>query len=337
MDTVYYHFMKQIDPRNIKALALDLDGTILRPDTTLSGRMTETLKACRERGIQLVICTGRSVGAAEVFRVPLGAEGPMVYFNGAEVVDMPGARVLETNLLEAEAVEFCVDMARAMDVHYHIFFSAETTAAGTGVPVLPAAVDAAAASAIPVTAVPADAGTAGTAPEILMIERDGPEAEMYRRRTGLVPVIGDIKKAIGAPGVQGCIKGMFIAEKAAQDTIRRELARRFGGRLYVAGTHATFLEVMAAGVSKGRGLETVMKHRRLAPGEVLALGDEENDLPMFGVAGFSAAPANAGEKIRAAADHVFGSNAEDGAAAFLEEIFGLPAASRFTGSADSSH
>ena len=287
--------MKQIDPRGIKALALDLDGTVLRPDTTLSGRTIGTLNACRERGVQLVICTGRSVGATEAFRVPLGAEGPMVYFNGAEVVDMPGMRVLETRLLEAEAVEFCVDMAKAMDAHYQIF--------------LPAGA--------------ADTGTGGTVPEILMIERDGPEAEMYRRRTGLVPVIGDIKKAIRAPGVKGCIKGMFIAEKAAQDTIRRELARHFSGRLYVAGTHATFLEVMAAGVSKGRGLETVMKHRRLAADEVLALGDEENDLPMFAAAGFSAAPANAGEKIRSAANLVFGSNAEDGAAAFLEEIFGL--------------
>jgi hydroxymethylpyrimidine pyrophosphatase-like HAD family hydrolase len=56
--------MKQIDPSKIKALALDLDGTILRPDTALSGRMTGTLNACRERGVQLIICTGRSVGAA---------------------------------------------------------------------------------------------------------------------------------------------------------------------------------------------------------------------------------------------------------------------------------
>jgi hydroxymethylpyrimidine pyrophosphatase-like HAD family hydrolase len=43
---------------------------------------------------------------------------------------------------------------------------------------------------------------------------------------------------------------------------------------------------------------------------------------MFAAAGFSAAPANAGETIRAAADLVFGSNTEDGAAAFLEGLFG---------------
>jgi Cof subfamily protein (haloacid dehalogenase superfamily) len=287
--------MKQIDPRNIKALALDLDGTILRPDATLSGRTAGTLRACRERGLQLVICTGRSVGAAEPFRAALGAGGPMVYFNGAGVVDMPGAKILETSLLEAEAVECCVDMARAMGVHYQVFLSTEAEAA---------------------------AGAAGTLPEVLMIERDGPEAEKYRRYMGIVSVTGDIKKAVAAPGIRGCIKGMFIAGKAVQDTIRRELARRFGDRLYMTGTHATMLEIMTAGVSKGRGLQTAMRHWGLAAGEVLALGDEENDLPMFAAAGFSAAPAGAGETIRTAADQVFGSSAEDGAAAFLEDLFG---------------
>jgi hydroxymethylpyrimidine pyrophosphatase-like HAD family hydrolase len=218
----------------------------------------------------------------------------MVYFNGAEVVDMPGAKVLETTLLDAEAVVFCADLAKTMDAHYQVF--------------------------LPAGAAPE---TTASSPEILMIERDRPEARMYLRRTGIVPVIGDIRAAITAPGVKGCIKSMFIAEKAVQDTIREELARRFGGSLYVAATSAAFLEIMAAGVSKGRGLEAAMKYRRLAAGEVLALGDEENDLPMFSVAGFSAAPVNARETVKAAADLVFGNCAEDGAAAFLEDLFGL--------------
>ncbi|MDR2159098.1 MAG: HAD hydrolase family protein, partial [Treponema sp.] len=267
--------MHQIDPRAIKALALDLDGTILRPGAALSGRMLRTLHRCRERGIQLIICTGRPVGAAEFFRVPLGAAGPMVYFNGAEVVDMPGVKILETTLLEAAVVEYCAGMARTLGAHYQVFL-------------------------------PPRGGTASP-PETLLIEREGPEAQLYRRRTGLVPVIGDIKKALTAPGVRGCIKGMFIAEKAVQDTIRRELTRQFGGRLYMAATHPSFLEIMAPGVSKGRGLEAVMRRRGLAAAEVLALGDEENDLPLFAAAGFSAAPASAEERIQAAATTVFGS------------------------------
>jgi hydroxymethylpyrimidine pyrophosphatase-like HAD family hydrolase len=74
-------------------------------------------------------------------------------------------------------------------------------------------------------------------------------------------------------------------------------------------------------VSKGQGLKAAMKRLSIKSEEVIAFGDEENDLPMFSVAGFSAAPANAKESVKAGADIVIGSNAEDGVAAFLEKYF----------------
>ena len=89
----------------------------------------------------------------------------------------------------------------------------------------------------------------------------------------------------------------------------------------MARTYPTFLEIMNAGVSKGEGLKTAMKCRGLKMDELIAFGDEENDLPMFSVAGFSAAPSSAKEKVRQAADFVFGSNAEEGLASFLENLF----------------
>jgi Cof subfamily protein (haloacid dehalogenase superfamily) len=285
-------FMKktaQPDPRCIKALALDLDGTILRPGNILSNRTIGVLKACMGRGLQLIFCTGRAVAAAEPYRRALDARGPMVYYNGAEVVDMPAGTVLCSTLLEPEAVDFCVDLARRRGLFFQVFF-----------PALP-----------------------GGPGETLMIEKEGPEADLYRRHTGLEPVLGDIRKTMAERKAPGCIKGMFIAEPAVQDEIRPILAERFGRRVYVARTLAPFLEVMAPGVSKGAGLRAAMEKRGLTPPEVIALGDEENDLPMFEAAGFAAAPANAGEKIRRAADLVFGSNAEDGAAQYLERLFSL--------------
>ena len=144
---------------------------------------------------------------------------------------------------------------------------------------------------------------------------------MYRNHTGIVPVVKDLKEVIAMPGLRGCVKVMFITDPARHDEIRQKTLDRFGSQVYVARTFPTFLEIMNAGVSKGEGLKTAMKRRRLEAGEVLALGDEENDLLMFNVAGFSAAPANAREKVRAAADVVFASNAEEGLAAFLEDLF----------------
>ncbi|MDR0624513.1 MAG: Cof-type HAD-IIB family hydrolase [Treponema sp.] len=273
----------------VKALALDLDGTILRPDTTLSERTVSVLKSCMGRGIQLILCTGRAVAGAERFRQAIGAGGPMVYYNGAEVVDMPAGTVLRAALLDLDVADFCVDLARRRGLHFQVFF-------------------------------PAMPGGPG---ETLMIEKHGPEAEMYRRHTGIEPVLGDLKKVIAEGGMPGCIKGMFIAEPEAQEYIRPRLTERFGGRIYAARTFPTFLEIMAAGVSKGAGLRAAMEKRGLAAPDIIALGDEENDLPMFEAAGFSAAPANAKEKVREAANVVIGSNADDGAAQYLAALFSL--------------
>ncbi|MDR3170960.1 MAG: Cof-type HAD-IIB family hydrolase [Treponema sp.] len=282
--------MYTIKPETIKALALDLDGTTLRPDNTLSARTIRALKICIDRGIRVIICTGRSIGAAEPYRLALGAVGPMVYFNGAEVVDMPGGKLLNTAFLDREVLDFCVDLSRNQGIYFQVYFPVPSGESGA----------------------PTAAG------ELLMAERQSEETEMYRKHTGIQAVIGDLKAAI--PGQQGCIKSMFITDPATQDLIRPKLIEQFGSRVYVTRTHPAFLEILHPRASKGLGLQHAMSYLNLAPAELIAFGDEENDLPLFTTAGFSAAPANAKESVRKAANMVIGSNGEDGVAAFLEEV-----------------
>jgi Cof subfamily protein (haloacid dehalogenase superfamily) len=284
-------------PEDIKGLALDLDGTTLMPGAVLGQRTQNTLKALRENGLQLILCTGRAVEAAERFRLPLGAEGPMVYFNGAEVTDMPSGKVLDATLLDAEAVNFCVDISRRLGIYYQVFLPPRDVTPG--------------------------ASPAEKYRRILMAEKWGPEAEMYLNHTGIKAEIGDLKKALALPGLSGCIKSMFIAEPEIQDTVRPLIEERFGKTIYIARTLRPFLEVMNSRVSKGRGLRVVLEKRALKFSQVMAFGDEENDLPLFEDAAFSAAPSNAKETVRQAADITIGSNAEEGVAVFLEEFFGL--------------
>ena len=284
--------MKKIKPETIKAIALDLDGTALLPDTNMGERTTECLKRLTARGIQVMICTGRAIESSRRYYNAVGAKGPMVFFNGAEIAEVPDVKVLDSRLTDPEVVNYGVELARDMDIHFQIF-------------------------------VPPGCGPEKENPwEALLVEKMRPEAEMYQRHTGITPVVTDIKTAISAPEIKGCIKAMFITDPSLHETIRQKTLDRFGNGIYIARTYPTFLEIMAAGVSKGEGLKTVMRHRNLLPEEVIAIGDEENDLPMFGVAGFSAAPSNAKEKVKQTADFVFGSNAEEGIVAFLEGLFG---------------
>ena len=277
------------NPKKIKALALDLDGTILAPGAVLSERSIRAVKACRQRGLRIIIATGRAIDAAERFRTALDAEGPMIYFNGVVVAEMPGGRILSSTLMDKEAAAFGVDISREMGVYYQVFFPAGNKEGNI----------------------------------TLMAEQDAPERKIYYNHTGILAELGDLKEALNRPGLEGCIKSMFLAEPELHAALRLKFDERFSKSVYIAQTLKNFLEIMDAKVSKGQGLKLVMEHCSLKSEEVLAFGDEENDLPMFAAAGFSAAPSNAKDSVKAAADMVIGSNAEDGVAAFLEEFFGL--------------
>jgi hydroxymethylpyrimidine pyrophosphatase-like HAD family hydrolase len=257
-------------------------------------RTIQCLKKLIARGIQVIFCTGRAVEACQRYYSAIGAQGPMVFCNGALVVNIPEIKLISTNLLGFEVIDYGVDLARSMDVHFQALIPPQNTPA-------------------------ADGGKDRWGS--LLIEKQRPESEMYQKHTGIVPLVTDIKATVAATEQKGAIKTMFIADPALLAELRKKMLDRFGNRIYITGSYPTFLEIMNAGVSKGEGLKTVMGCRGLRPEEVLACGDEENDLPMFSVAGFSAAPSGAKERVREAADFVFGPVAEEGLAAFLDDMF----------------
>ncbi len=261
-----------IDLGSIKAVAVDLDGTTLLPDFTMGERTVRVLRACLDRGLQVIISTGRSPRSAEPFRAAIGTTGPMVFYNGAVVVDTPSSTVLASTLLAGDIAASCVEVSRNMDVYFHTFLPGDR----------------------------------------LVYDSERPEAKIYEGRTGVKGEHADLRALYspGGPHEAGCVKGMFMAEEGTLDRVEKELDRRFGGRIYRARSYSTFLEVMAAGVSKGNALQLALKLRGIDPAATLAIGDGENDLPMLAVVGFSAAPANAAEDVRRAAQ----------VARFLEEL-----------------
>ncbi|MDR1836375.1 MAG: Cof-type HAD-IIB family hydrolase [Treponema sp.] len=285
-----------INPGKIKALALDLDGTTLLPDTTLGERTQICLKKLISGGMQIIFTTGRAIKASERYYSAIGAQGPMVFFNGAEVADIPSRETLYSSFISAGVVDFGIGIARDLGVHYLAY--------------LPAGIS-------------PDTGKEDSTQEweTLLIERYGAEAQMYYEHTGIIPVVRDMKQTAALPGIKSFVKGMYIADPSLHGEIRGRTEGRFGSQVVVLRSFPTFLEIINSGVSKGEGLKIAMKHRGLKPEEVIAFGDEENDLSLFTTAGFSAAPANARENIRTRADIIYGSNAEEGLAAFLEKTF----------------
>lgn len=271
---------ESLDMENLKAIAVDLDGTILGKGSIMSERTGSALRRCVEADLPVLLCTGRSPAAAEPYRAAIGAVGPMVFYNGAAVVDAPSGPILATTLLDGSVSSFCVALARRMDVHFHGFLKDGS----------------------------------------LVYERRRAESATYESRSGLTGRLVDFDSLAAEYG-DGfpLIKGMYVADPEVLSLVEKELDAHFGASIYHARSHADFLEIMAAGVSKGAALKVALTLRGIDPAQAAAFGDGENDIPMIEAVGWGIAMGNAVPAVKSVAREVVQSVGDDGVALWIEE------------------
>jgi Cof subfamily protein (haloacid dehalogenase superfamily) len=113
-------------------------------------------------------------------------------------------------------------------------------------------------------------------------------------------------------------KIMLMGNIRHTDRLQAKLEGLFSEELHIYRSNDTLIELAPKEVSKLKGISTLLK-----PGEslqeVMAFGDNYNDLDMLVHCGLGVAVANAREEVRQLADHVTLSNVEDGVAKYLAE------------------
>lgn len=119
---------------------------------------------------------------------------------------------------------------------------------------------------------------------------------------------------------QPCIKVVGVGEASTLREKRRELESIFAGKLYVTQSSFDLLEFLHPDVSKGKALRVVATNLGIKPEEVVAIGDNHNDIGMLRFAGLGIAMGNAHDEVKAAADYVTLSNAEEGVAVAIETM-----------------
>jgi Cof subfamily protein (haloacid dehalogenase superfamily) len=115
------------------------------------------------------------------------------------------------------------------------------------------------------------------------------------------------------------IKMMMIDEPALLDEIIPLIPESFMEKYTVVKSTPFFLEILNKEVHKGAALERLATHLGLDRSEVMALGDNENDVTMIEYAGLGIAMANATENVKNAADIITASNDEHGVAEAIKQ------------------
>ena len=86
--------------------------------------------------------------------------------------------------------------------------------------------------------------------------------------------------------------------------------------------HPAFVDVIAPGGGKDKGMDAILEHFDIKLEETMAFGDGENDLSMLRHANIGVAMGNAGDYVKGQADYVTSSVDEDGIVTALEH-FGI--------------
>ena len=113
--------------------------------------------------------------------------------------------------------------------------------------------------------------------------------------------------------------GVF-AEPETIRIVKRQIDSVFGGKVRTVVSGGHFLEICHPLAKKSHGLKQLAKRMGISPSEIVAVGDNNNDLDMIAYAGLGVAVDNALPAVKEVANYVTTSNDDDGVANLLEKI-----------------
>lgn len=273
-----------------RLLAVDLDGTLLGPDKRISPGDGDALRCAAAAGAVLLVATGRGLHSARPVLETLPVPAYAALHNGALMLDPAGAELWRVPL-QPHAVEAALPLVRSGGLHPMLY----TGAAG------------------------------GAGAEVTLVLEPAAHRSPYtqdylRSKSVLLELVDDVAVACrrGVLGIVSFGPRSAVLAAAAAVAPRHGLVRSWW---CPSPTPAVDLfEVVAPSGGKGRALQRLTERLGLTPQEVMAIGDNSNDLDMLRYAGTAVAMANASAEVRAAAHFVTTGNAAGGVAHALAQI-----------------
>ncbi|MFC0283750.1 Cof-type HAD-IIB family hydrolase [Camelimonas abortus] len=163
-----------------------------------------------------------------------------------------------------------------------------------------------------------------TASRWLILDPQGPHVEHERRTIQTDPaVVPDFR-----PWLDGACKIVGVSDDHDRlAAVAARLAARLGAGAKVSMSQKYYVDVTPPGVSKGTAVEWTARVMGAPPAQIMAIGDMDNDVAMFRVAGYAVAMGNGSPAAKAAADAVTAGNDADGFAAAINAVLDQAGAS----------
>lgn len=276
--------------KDIKLVALDLDGTLFDNSSRISERNLTAIRSITDKGLHVVISTGRPFEGIPFDQIKGTGINYAITANGSGIYEISTGKCLYENAMDEELVTPILNFLLTRDIHMDAFIG------GKGY--------------TPIQCV--ETAQKLTVPSSI-------KNYIITTRTRLDNILQFIHEN------QLKVQKMTLNFYPAADgtLIDRETVRKFlvsnPSITTVCGGYNN-LEFTRADANKGVGLRKLAEILGVNPDATMAIGDTENDLAIIEAAGIGVAMGNATDAVKARADYVTTTNTKDGVAAAIEHF-----------------
>lgn len=271
----------------IRLLVLDLDGTTVGQSNQIHPEVQQAIQAAQAQGVQVAIATGRMFRSALRFHQAIGSTLPLMAYQGALIQDPQTQQIHRHWTVPKLAAQKLLDYFEQPDLcdHLSIHFYINDS---------------------------------------LYVRELSTESQAYGQRSGVEPIaVGDLRKLLTPEFPQEPTKVLALSnDPAIIDHLLSALRQQYSpAELYFTKSVATFFEATHPQVNKGTAVRYLAEEvLGLQAANVMAIGDNFNDLEMIQYAGIGIAMGNAPDGVKADANWIAPDVEVHGVAAAIEQF-----------------
>jgi Cof subfamily protein (haloacid dehalogenase superfamily) len=270
-------------------IAIDLDGTLLSPGGEVTPRTKAAVQRALRSGLLVCFATGRNFIESQTVLDAVSHYDSAVFVGGAMVIDTRQRITLHRTLMEPQLARELCDF---FESHGHAAMALQDH---------------------------------GTADFDYLISQGVNLDHSTRRWLAVTPNRVAYRADLRHHSHEHTMRISMVASVDESRRVHAELVGQFGERItshpiYVQSVGSMLIEVFDPAVNKWEGIMHIARRHGVEPREIIAIGDDVNDIPMIRNAGLGVAMGNAQPELLEIADVVIARNGEDGLAKFLEEL-----------------
>lgn len=278
----------------IKLVASDLDGTIISRDTSIYEYNFKAINDINKKNIDFVICTGKTYpivkGICDKFNASYG-----IFGNGNQIINLRTGEEIYKKLLSDYEVNTCIDIARKYNLHIHVYTDDEIITENL---------------------------------KFMDLRNFELQQANYYDNSLIITVIDDLKYYLTFNKIKPC--KLIISSETNLSDIKEEILnslnvsittiRKYGKyKDTIINKEYEYLDISPKDINKSTALNILGNYLNIDNSEIMAVGDNLNDLDMVKNSGIGVAVANAYDELKQVAKYTTTNPVEKGG--FAEAVY----------------